>query len=198
MPEPESKLVVDEILAEFKALKAEQTARIGFRDNLIYVTVAAIGAVFAFALGRDGTPYALLVVPWVAVVLGWTYLVNDEKISAIGRFIKNELAPEMLQVIHLGGQERDQAKIFGWEVAHRSDKHRVQRKVLQLLVDLMTFVGSSFVSIAVFLVRVGESDGRILTLLIVESVVLLLLTWQILVYADLDADLKRDSEAQAR
>ena len=77
-------------LQEYSKLKDEQAQRIGFRDNLLYVTLALFGTVLAFALGEKANPYALLVLPWVSLVLGWTYVVNDQKISALGRYIRHE------------------------------------------------------------------------------------------------------------
>ncbi len=74
-------------LQEYSALKEEQKSRIGFRDNLLYVNLAAVGAIFSFALNKPDNKYALLVLPLVSVILGWTYLVNDQKNSAIGQYI---------------------------------------------------------------------------------------------------------------
>jgi hypothetical protein len=171
---------VQSILEEFKTAKAEQTARIGFRDNLIYVTVAGVGAVSAFALGKDGTPYAFLVCPWLAVVLGWTYLVNDEKISSIGRYVREVLAPKLESVT---GQPAE--TLLLWERAHRSDPRRIRRKVIQLLIDLLTFIGSSFASIAVFIIRVKDVHSGTLVLIAIEALSVIVLAWQIFAYADL-------------
>ncbi|WP_187329296.1 hypothetical protein [Halomicronema hongdechloris] len=33
--------------------------------------------------------YALLVIPWVCLILGWTYVVNDEKISSFWYLVAN-------------------------------------------------------------------------------------------------------------
>lgn len=41
------------LLAEYAAVKEEQRARIGFRDNLLYATLAAMAAVVAGALQAD-------------------------------------------------------------------------------------------------------------------------------------------------
>jgi hypothetical protein len=79
-------------LQEYEKLKSEQTQRIGFRDNLIYVTLGVFGTVITFAVSSKANYYALLIVPWVCLILGWTYLVNDEKISAIGKYIRLTLA----------------------------------------------------------------------------------------------------------
>ena len=66
------------LLEEYRTLKAEQGNRIGFRDNLLYVTLGLFGAIASFALSSDENGPAFLVIPWVCFVLGWTYVVNDE------------------------------------------------------------------------------------------------------------------------
>jgi hypothetical protein len=173
------------LLEEFKTSKAEQTARIGFRDNLIYVTVAGIGAVSAFALGKDGTPFAFLVSPWVAVVLGWTYLVNDEKISSIGRYVRITLAPKLESIT-----SQPPETLLLLERAQRSDSRRIQRKVIQLSINLLTFIGSSFASIAAFLIRAGglhwDLHWGTYTLIAIEALSVAVLAWQICAYADIE------------
>jgi hypothetical protein len=49
------------LLAEYNCLKAEQTQRIGFRDNLLYVTLGVFGAVVSFAVSDPSHYYAFLV-----------------------------------------------------------------------------------------------------------------------------------------
>ena len=49
-------------LQEYDKLKDEQAQRIGFRDNLLYVTLALFWTLLAFA-GDKANPYALLVLP---------------------------------------------------------------------------------------------------------------------------------------
>ena len=82
-------------LMEYDKLKVEQIQRIGFRDNLLYTTLGLFGAVVSFAVSNAANSYALLVIPWVCLVLGWTYVVNDEKISAIGRYIRLTLVEKV-------------------------------------------------------------------------------------------------------
>ncbi|SHH94489.1 hypothetical protein [Streptomyces sp. 3214.6] len=119
------------LLAEYQSVKDEQKARIGFRDNLLYVTLAVVAAVVAAAAQAKQTSM-LLALPPVCVVLGWTYLVNDEKISAIGRYVRGELGPRLEE---LTGTEA----AFRWEVYHRSDARRPLRKIVQCAVDLLAF-----------------------------------------------------------
>lgn len=85
-------------LAEYRTVKDEQRTRIGFRDDLLHVTLTVLAAVIAASAqagqggqGRQaGQAAMLLALPPVCVVLGWTCLVNEEKISAIGAYARGE------------------------------------------------------------------------------------------------------------
>ncbi|WP_242056765.1 MULTISPECIES: hypothetical protein [Oscillatoriales] len=133
-------------LKEYEKLKDEQTQRIGFRDNLLYVTLGAFGAVISFALANTTNYYALLVIPWVCLILGWTYLVNDEKISALGRYIRLNLVEKIKEQTG----HTDIESIFGWEIVHRSDRRRKRRKIEQLIIDEITFVFSGVIALVAF------------------------------------------------
>ncbi|MEU8984476.1 hypothetical protein [Streptomyces sp. NPDC048309] len=119
------------LLVEYQSVKDEQKARIGFRDNLLYVTLAVVAAVVAAAAQAKQTSM-LLALPPVCVVLGWTYLVNDEKISAIGAYVRGKLGPRMAEIAGIEAT-------LGWENAHRGDARRASRKVIQCGVDLLAF-----------------------------------------------------------
>jgi hypothetical protein len=129
-------------LHEYDRLAAECVARIGYRDNLIYVTLAAYRAIIAFVLhnGEVATPsgmsiFGLLVLPWVSLVLGWSYLTNDLKISEIGNYIRRDLAPRMQSATDIPGTQ-----IFGYDYAHAFERHRKTRKRIQFLIDELTRV----------------------------------------------------------
>ncbi|QOV35445.1 hypothetical protein IM697_36160 [Streptomyces ferrugineus] len=141
------------LLAEYQSLKDEQKARIGFRDNLLYVTLAVVAAVVA-AAAQTGRTAMLLALPPVCVVLGWTYLVNDEKISAIGRYVRRELGPRLAR---LAGADA----AFGWEGFHRGDARRRQRKVVQLAVDLLAFCAVPLSALVVYWAGDGVSAGLV-------------------------------------
>ncbi len=168
-------------LIEYDKLKAEQTQRIGFRDNLLYVTLSVFGAVVSFAISNSANYYAFLVLPWVCLILGWTYLVNDEKISAIGRYIRLTLVEKVKEKTGYG----DLASLFGWEIAHRSDLRRSRRKIEQLIIDEITFVVSGIIALVAFWVLVPNPVLAIHILGGVELILLLVLGWEIVVYADL-------------
>jgi hypothetical protein len=68
--------ILEIFLKEYDKLKSEQAQRIGFRDNLLYVTLGIFGTVVSFAVSNSANYSALLVIPWVCLILGWTYVMN--------------------------------------------------------------------------------------------------------------------------
>lgn len=168
-------------LQEYEKLKDEQTQRIGFRDNLLYVTLGVLGAVISFAVSNKANYYALLVIPWVCLILGWNYLVNDEKITAIGRYIRLTLVEKIKE--NTGHTEIE--SILGWEIAHRSDNRRRRRKIEQLIVDQITFVVSGIVALSAFWFLVAKPSLAVNILCLIEFIFLLILSIEIVVYADL-------------
>lgn len=168
-------------LTEYNMLKAEQTQRIGFRDNLLYVTLGVFGAVTSFAVSKETNYYAFLILPWTCLILGWTYLVNDEKISAIGRYIRLTLVDKIKEK---SGYE-DLNALFGWEIAHRSDHRRSSRKIKQLVIDELTFVFSGIIALIAFWELVPNASVAVYILSGVEFILLLALGWEIIDYADL-------------
>lgn len=173
--------VLEVFLKEYEQLKAEQIQRIGFRDNILYLTLGVFGAVVTFAVASPSHHYALLVIPWVCLILGWNYVVNDEKISAIGRYIRYKLVDKVKE--HTGYDDLE--TLFGWEIAHRDDSHRKRRKIQQLIVDEITFVVSGLIAIGAFWCVVPNPPlgGKILSW--VELVLLVVLGVETFIYADL-------------
>ncbi|EKU96455.1 hypothetical protein Lepto7375DRAFT_0454 [Leptolyngbya sp. PCC 7375] len=178
--------ILEVYLQEYGKLKDEQAQRIGFRDNLLYVTLALFGTVLAFILGDNENPYGLLVLPWASLILGWTYLVNDQKISAIGRYFRYTLVEKVSNLACRAGADIGEIEsIFGWEIAHRSDKRRHRRKIEQLIIDEIAFVFSGLVALIAFSHRVSGAIGLIQVLCVVELVLLVILGIEIFLYADL-------------
>jgi hypothetical protein len=173
MPESSDVTVGQLLLAEYQSLKDEQKTRIGFRDNLLYVTLTIVAAVIA-ATAQAKRPDMLLALPPVCVVLGWTYLMNDEKISAIGRHVRQELGPGLAQ---LAQAER----VFTWETAHRSDSRRRQRKVIQCGIDLLAFCVVPLAGLAVYWAA-GETAAGLLVLSVVEALTVIGLAAQVVLY----------------
>ncbi|MFK0235333.1 hypothetical protein [Streptomyces vinaceus] len=165
------------LLAEYDRVKEEQKTRIGFRDNLLYVTLAAMVTVLIGAT-QTRQPALLLALPAATSVLGWTYLANDQKISAIGRYVRTDLGSRLATLT--GEQESP----FRWESAHRGDGRRKQRKIIQCAVDLITFVAVPIASLATFWVYGAESALPVI-ISILEALTVTTLAVQIIQYTDI-------------
>jgi hypothetical protein len=156
----------DLALAEYQQIKTEQVARIGFRDNLIYVTLVAIAGTLTITHSAHSRGY-LLLVPAAAFVLGWTYLANDHMITAIGRYVReNPALPGM-----------------GWETQHPADRRRRSRKAIQLAVDLATFCGSGAAALAAFWIAPDPQPLPLVAASAAEAVAVGVLAWQFIAYS---------------
>jgi hypothetical protein len=166
------------LVVEYEQVKEEQRARIGFRDNLLYATLASMAAIITFSFQNHGQPELLLLLPPASALLGWAYLVNDEKISAIGRYVHQDLGPRLADLAP--GRPR----VFGWETAHRDDRRRISRKRLQLAADLLLF---SVAPIADLIVYWCSEPVRavLMTVSVAEVALVAVLAVQIVLYADL-------------
>ncbi|NET54770.1 MAG: hypothetical protein F6K47_00725 [Symploca sp. SIO2E6] len=173
--------ILEILFKEYDKLKSEQAQRIGFRDNLLYVTLGLFGTVISFAVSNPSHYYALLVIPWICLILGWTYIVNDEKISAIGKYIRYQLVDK----VKARTNYPDRDTLFGWEIAHRNDKHRLRRKVQQLIIDEITFVCSGAIALITFWLVVPQPPLLVTLLSLVELLLLLILGIEMYIYADL-------------
>jgi hypothetical protein len=173
--------ILNVFLKEYDKLKTEQAQRIGFRDNLLYATLGVYGVIVTFAFGTTPNYTALLVLPWVSIILGWTYLVNDEKITAIGRYIRLTLVEKVKDKTGY----IDLNALFGWEIAHRDDDRRKRRKIEQLIIYELTFVVSGIVALITFWLVVPQPALAANILAIVELILLIVLGVEIVIYADL-------------
>lgn len=126
-------------LAEYEKLKEEQGQRIHFRDNMRYVMLVAAGFVFAKA---SDMPFALLAIPWICVVLGWTYVANSRRVTSIRVYLEKTLADKV------------GTGYFEWEKEHQNDRAR------RILVDEITFVGPGLVALMAFPIGAGAAHIR--------------------------------------
>ena len=184
---------LDILLVEYAQLKNEQVRRIGFRDNMLFTVLLAVGAVGSYAMSDKDHLYALLVVPWICIVLGWTYVINDKAVSAIGSYIRNELASLLT-----ADSTVDNRKVLGWELQHRIDNTRRLRKILQLIVDQLTFVAAPVTAIIVFVITSSTLSVPTGVLLAVEASLLLGLGVIIWIYSDLSSGTGISSAAEIR
>jgi len=165
-------------LAEYAALKQEQTERIKQRDRLIYAALVAGAAVGSFAATR-GLTY-LLLLPAMALLLGWTYLVNDKMVTDLGRYLREGMGPALSELVG--------RPVLGWE-DHRGDPDRPRRKQRQLAVDLLAFTGMPAVALAWFWTSVQQPApilaGVFLPITVLELAALAALAREIVRYAEL-------------
>jgi hypothetical protein len=164
------------LLSEYDRIKEEQKTRIGFRDNLLYFTLAASTAVLAITV-ESRQAQLLLAVPAICLVLGWTYLVNDEKISAVGCYIRDQLGPRLADLIGAHGA------VFGWEIYHRDDASRTTRKRLQTAVDLFTYVALPMICVTAFWCSPAVQPLLVVVSL-AQTLALAVLGWQFLRYSE--------------
>jgi hypothetical protein len=172
------------LLKEYETVKAEQAARIGFRDNLLYVTLTLFGGILAYVISEK-VFLALLILPWVCLIMGWTYLVNDEKITALGRYVRYKLTSQIAKELNISENTSEIEQIFGWETAHRSDPRRTRRKFEQLVIDEITFVLSGIGALIGFQMMETNPTCLLQILCGFELILLLALGVEIVIYADL-------------
>jgi hypothetical protein len=128
-------------LLEYEKLKEEQGRRIHFRDNMRYVTLAAIGVVASQAGGS--TPEFWLAIPWICLVLGWNYVANADAVKQIGNYIEGTLSEAVS--VSAGG-----TPVFLWERLRHEDERYAARRVRQLVVDEITFFFPGVIALVIF------------------------------------------------
>lgn len=120
-----SRVDYESVLAEFNKLKDEQAVRIQSRDSVLNYNVVGLGVIATVAASAKA-PVAWLLVPWVSMVFGWQYLMHNEKVTAIGRYVRYVLRPAINH------------SVFGWEMSPKrvvtlTPVHRAGSLVFDLL-----------------------------------------------------------------
>ncbi len=165
-------------LKEYEILKTEAISRAGIRDNLLYVVLIAYSGVISVVISGN-PPQALLLLPIIGFALGWTFIINDEKISSMGKYIHFVLTEKIKEALHC-----DDSSIFAWETFHRSDKKRRGRKIVMLLVNVLLFVVSGLVAILTLWIIAPTTFVGFWWMICLEVFLLLILGVQFIIYAD--------------
>jgi hypothetical protein len=163
------------IAMEYKQLKDEQTARIIARDGMIALT---LGSLVLVASRVGNFPLVLLILPVGLLIMGWTYLANDHKVTQIARYVGTDLAPRV-QAQFPGWNP------FAWESAHLQVRGRRRHKSVQAVVDLVMFAGSSAGSLALLVTHYHPLPGWAHAVVAAELAATATLGWGILRAADL-------------
>lgn len=176
--------MVDVYLKEFEKLKDEQISRASLRDSLFNVTMVLIGGGMTMAFSHPPDSLGLLLlIPVVGFVAGMTHVASDRRISKIGSYFRERLAPK---IAAKRGMSQDD--VFEWEAYIRSDRSRILRKLLQLGTNLLLYVGSGLFALGwyVFVVKAGPhltvSDWLGVT---GDVFLLFLVLWEIVRHADI-------------
>jgi len=90
-------------LAEYTALKTEQTYRIQTRDNSMITVFLVVGGLSILSLSSEANIKFLLLIPFISFSCFWVYISNDFYISKIRNYLKNNPANS------------------GWESFHKAD-----------------------------------------------------------------------------
>lgn len=182
MPEQAPDMILEVYLQEFDKLKSEQTQRIGFRDNMIYVTLVAIGGVASFAIGNESYIHALLILPWVSFIMGWMYLDNDAKISALGAYFRDTLAANIRTQVNLPPADKT---VMGWEYVNQDDPGRIGRKYFQFAVNQVTFCISGLIALGAYYTQNRHPSLLITGLMVLECALMIALALQFCIHSDL-------------
>ena len=155
------KMAAQCLLAEFEGLRNEILNFQRMQHNLIWINISIIGTLLAiyFAYQSDETDMILLVVPIVSSLLGVCWVAQGRRISQIGHYIKNNIAPALQALCH-------DKKIMGWENEIRegieTDFFIYVRDLLLLRVPRATgggliFVVSSVMGIVITAISLGRA-----------------------------------------
>ena len=132
------------LLAEYAALKNEQTQRIVVRDTVLYISITANTAIAAiYQQQQNPDPQILLAIPFASTLLFWLYATNDNMITQIRRYITTNIVKKFSD----GGVD-NASNLFGWEYLRRRRTFvRVLSKIIRLLAVWSTFSGASIVAL---------------------------------------------------
>lgn len=137
---PSKDIELEVYKAEYDRLKAEQTQRIQFRDNLLMAHLTVVGALIGFIVANDKNPfihYAYLIIPWTSSIIGWAYLNNDILISNIRDYLRDDLSARLKSCFEV-------RQPFKWEHDVGNTTLWRVRKSVQSMMDAATFSVPSF------------------------------------------------------
>lgn len=145
---------------EYSALKQEQAARIGLRENALYANIAVSASVITlfFQPGFKFPKELLQVLPFISGIMFWIYFNNDHYVNLIGRYISTELEKRLVETSteHSANPTRS---AFHWEEYHRIPT--MARWVRKTIAVGVLFV--SFLALPVFALK-ESSDFAIVSI----------------------------------
>ena len=125
---------------DFSELKAEQIERIKQRDSFVNLSIVSTGIMISAAFAGDVVrSQIMLALPWVSMAFGWSFVLNDVKISRFSNFFKTSSSSE-------GPQD-------GWEIWRRNRKRTwLENPLTGAMVQFLIFICPGLVSLLVYFV----------------------------------------------
>jgi len=132
------------LMAEYSALKNEQTQRIVLRDTCLYISISANIAIAAVVAQQPNHPIqVLLFIPLASTLLFWLYATNDLMVTQIRKYIIGSIIPKLSQL-----DQKYQSNLLGWEyLRRRRTIGRFVSKLCRLLAVWSTFSGASMIAL---------------------------------------------------
>jgi hypothetical protein len=137
----------------FDFLKGEQLERIKQRDAFLNLNIVAVGIVAAIATEGPTRAAAWLAIPWVTVLLGWAYLSNDDKVTAISQHMRAALDPS--------------SPLLAWESGPKGFLAPKLRRSAENVVFIVSFIAPTPVAIALYLSSQPSSTPKTLAAIVV-------------------------------
>lgn len=127
---------------EYDSLRFEQIERIKSRDTFVNFNIVSMAVLLAAAFGDADRPLLLVLIPFVNLAFGWTFIINDNKIAAIAAYLE------------------ERGRTSDWERFRRGLRGSwIQWPAMSLLVQVGVFVVPSWLSIAAFVYATVKADA---------------------------------------
>lgn len=171
---------LDFLVAEYSALKQEQTTRIAIRETALYINLGLLATIFGLT-DPDFTSRAHIFdfLSMSSLVLFWIYFLNDSYVSRIRRYIIKTLDMDSLKAaIH----DSDVKFLSTWEFDHHDSKlEKLSMKFFHLFIIAFSFFVPVIISIFW-----GTAAGTLIgsSLLAVKMFVLVFIIYGIFVMTD--------------
>ncbi len=175
----------DALLIEYEKLKDEQRARISFRENLFYIALIVVGAVFSSLLSISNFDVGYLAITPILFVISNTYYYNDDMVSQMNIYFREVLAPRVAAATKSRPEE-----VFYWETFNRTPR-RIRRRIYTMFANLILYPGASAAGLAIFIIRKGHLDRVETAAAIICGLITALMLVQVLFYSDLFPERRR-------
>lgn len=131
---------------DFSELKSEQIERIKQRDSFVNLSIVSVGVMVSATFSGDTIRYPiLLAVPWVSIAFGWSFILNDVKISRLALYFSQ-----------VSSGSRDEEDWENWRARQRSTW--LENPVIGAFVQFLTFFCPGVAAIIVyFFARIDEA-----------------------------------------